>query len=58
MVNYFIKFNRKNIKKNYIETRREFKIFYKKGTGVLSKIISGNIEKEKLKLKESAKGNR
>ena len=44
--------------RNYIETRREFKIFYKKGTGVLSKITSGNIKKEGLKLKELAKGNR
>ena len=39
-------------------TRRELKIFYKKGTGVLSKIILGNIKKEGLKLKESAKGDR
>ena len=58
MVNYFIKFNRKNIKKNYIETRREFKIFYKKGTGVLLEITLGNIKKEKLKLKELDKGNK
>ena len=35
------------IQKNYIGTRREPKIFYKKSTGVLSEIISGNIEKEK-----------
>ena len=58
MVNCFIKFNRKNIKKNYIKTRREPKTLYKKNTGVLSEIISGNIEKEKLKLRELAKGNK
>ena len=46
MVNYFIKFNKKNIKKNYIETRGEPKIFYKKGIGVLLEIILGNIEKK------------
>ena len=46
------------IQRNYIKTRREFKIFYKKGTGVLSEIISGNIEKERLKLKEPDKGNK
>ena len=46
------------IPKNYIRTRREFKIFYKKGIGVLSEITSGNIKKEKLKLKELVKGNR
>ena len=44
--------------RNYIKARREFKIFYRKGTGVLSEIILGNIKKEKLKLKESAKGNK
>ena len=43
---------------NHIGTRREFKIFYKKGTGVLSEITSGNIKKKKLNLKESVKGNR
>ena len=31
--------------RNYIKTKREFKIFYKNGTGVLSEIISGNIKK-------------
>ena len=46
------------ILRNYIGTRREFRIFYKKGTGVLLKITSGNIKKEKLKIKESVKGNR
>ena len=58
MVNCFIKFNRKNIKKNYIKTRREPKTLYKKNTGVLSEIISGNIEKEKLEVKKSAKSNK
>ena len=43
--------------KNYIKTKREFKIFYKKGTRVLLKIILGNIKKEKLKLKELVKDN-
>ena len=38
-------------------TRREFKIFHKKNIGVL-KIISGNIKKERLKLKKSAKGDK
>ena len=33
-------------------------MFYKKGTGVLSEITSGNIKKEKLKLKESDKSNK
>ena len=45
------------ILKNYIRTRREFKIFYKKGKGVLLKVILSNIKKEKLNLKESAKGD-
>ena len=57
MVNYFIKFNRKDIKKNYIKTKREFKIFYKKGIKVLLKITSGNIKKKGLKTKELVKGN-
>ena len=43
---------------NHIGTKREFRIFYKKGTGVLLEITSGNIKKEKLNLKESVKGNR
>ena len=46
------------ILKNYIKTRRKFKIFYKKGIGVLLEITSGNIKKEKLNLKKSVKGNR
>ena len=45
------------ILKNHIETRRKFKIFYKKGKGVLLKIILGNIKKKKLNLKELAKNN-
>ena len=43
--------------KNHIKTKKEFKIFYKKGTEVLLKIILGNIKKERLKLKELIKGN-
>ena len=38
-------------------TKKEFKILYKKGIGVLSESILGNIEKEKLKAKKSAKSN-
>ena len=43
---------------NHIGTKREFKIFYKKGTGVLLEITLGNIKKKKLNLKESVKGNK
>ena len=43
---------------NYINTRREFRTFYKKNIGVLLEIISGNIKKERLNLKESVKDNR
>ena len=43
---------------NYIKTKREFKIFYKKNIGVLLEIISGNIKKKKITLKESVEGNR
>ena len=46
------------ILKNHIGTKREFKTFYKKGIGVLLKITSGNIEKEKSKTKESVEGDR
>ena len=46
------------ILRNHIKARREFKTFYKKGKGVLLKITSGNIKIERLKLKESAKGNK
>ena len=45
------------ILRNYIGTRREFKIFYKKGKGVLPEIILGNVEKEKLNLKKLAKSD-
>ena len=45
------------ILKNYIKTRREFRIFYRKGKRVLLGIILGNIKKEKLNLKKLAKGN-
>ena len=45
------------ILRNHIGTRREFKIFYKKGIGVLLKIMSGNIKKEGLKIKELVKSN-
>ena len=43
---------------NYIETRREFKIFYRKGIGVLLETILGNIKKEKLKPKELVKSDK
>ena len=46
------------ILRNHIKTRREFKIFYKKGIKVLLKIISGNIKKERLNPKELIKSNR
>ena len=46
MVNYFIKFNKKDIK-NHIGTRGEFEIFYRKSTGVLLEITLGNIKKKK-----------
>ena len=46
------------ILRNHIKTRREFKTFYKKGIRVLSEITLGNIKKEKLKSKESVKGNK
>ena len=42
---------------NYIKTRGEFKIFYKKGKWVLPEVILGNIKKERLNLKELVKGN-
>ena len=44
--------------RNYIKTKKELKTFYKKGTGVLLKITSGNIKKERLKSKKLTKGNR
>ena len=46
------------ILRNHIKTRKEFKIFYKKGIRVLLEIILGNIKKEKLNLKKSVKGDR
>ena len=46
------------ILENYIKTKREFKIFYKKGIGVLLKITSGNIKKERLNLKELVKSDK
>ena len=46
------------ILKNHIGTRREFRIFYRKGIGVLSEITSGNIKKERLNLKELVKGDK
>ena len=46
------------ILRNHIKTKREFRIFYRKGTGVLSEITLGNIKKEKLNLKELVKGNK
>ena len=46
------------ILRNYIKTRREFKTFYKKDMGVLLKITSGSIKKEKLNPKELIKGNK
>ena len=44
--------------RNYIETKREFGIFYKKDIGVLLEIILGNIKKEKLNLNKSVKSDR
>ena len=43
---------------NHIGTRREFKIFYRKNTGVLLEITSGNIKKEKSNPKELVKSNK
>ena len=40
------------------KNQKEFKIFYKKNIGILSEITSGNIKKEKLKLKKPDKGNK
>ena len=41
-----------------MKTRRNPKILYKKGINILLEIISGNIKKKKLKLKELNKGNK
>ena len=46
------------ILRNHIKTRREFRTFYRKGIRVLLKITSGNIKKEKLKIKELVKGDK
>ena len=40
-----------------METRREPNIFYRKGIGILLEITSGNIKKEKSKVKKLAKGD-
>ena len=57
MVNYFTKFNGKDIIKLY-RSQRRIQNFYRKNTGVLLEITLGNIKKEKLKLKEPDKGNK
>ena len=46
------------ILRNYIKTRKEFKTFYGKSTGVLLEITSGNIKKEKLNPKKLVKSNK
>ena len=46
------------ILRNHIETKKEFGIFYRKSIGVLSEIISGNIKKERLNLKELVKSDK
>ena len=46
------------ILKSHIRTKREFKIFYRKGIGVLLEITLSNIKKERLKPKELVKGNK
>ena len=45
------------ILRNHIGTRREFKIFYRKGIGVLLEIILGNIKKKVLKMNKLIKGD-
>ena len=45
------------ILRNHIGTKREFGIFYRKNTGVLLEITSGNTKKKKLKVKKLVKGN-
>ena len=45
------------ILRNYIGTRREFKIFYRKGIGVLLEITLGNIKKKRLKAKGLVKSD-
>ena len=39
--------------KNYIKAKGEFKIFYGKGTGILSEITLDNIKKEKVEIKKT-----
>ena len=46
------------ILRNHIGTKKEFGIFYRKSTGVLSEITLGNSKKEKLNPKELVKGNK
>ena len=46
------------ILRNHIKTKKEFKIFYRKGIGVLSEITLNNIKKEKLNPKKSVKSNK
>ena len=46
------------ILRNHIRTRREFKAFYKKSTGISLKITLGNIKKEGLKIKELVEGDK
>ena len=46
MVNCFRKNLIRGIQRNYIGTRRKLKIFYRKDTGILSEITSGNIKKK------------
>ena len=46
------------ILENHIKFKREFKIFYKKGIGVLSEITLGNIKKERLKPKKLVKSDK
>ena len=46
------------ILRNHIETKKEFKKFYRKGIGVLLEITSGNIKRKKLNPKESVKGDK
>ena len=45
------------ILRNYIKTKKEFRIFYKKGKGVLPEITLSNVKKKKLNLKKLTKSN-
>ena len=42
----------------HIKAKKEFGTFYRKNIEILLKITSGNIKKERLKLKKSVKGNK